>query len=118
MSAGRYDIKKLDRAATFSMKMILKHDGVVMSLAGFTAKASIRENYDFDEEEEPLLEFTCEIPDPSNGEVFISLTAEDTKLLVENQYYYDVILINGDYIMRVIDGTLKMSPEVTEVGGD
>jgi len=116
MSAGRYDIKKLDRAATFSMKMIAKNDdGTYMELDGYTAKAAIKEHYD---DVEVFLEFEATIPDPEHGEVLIALTPEQTLTLVECQYYYDVLLINGEYIMRLLDGTIQISPDVTQVGGE
>jgi len=112
MSAGRYDIKKLDRAATFTMKLICKNDdGTLMDLSGYTAKASIKEFYS---EDEAIVDFDCSIPLPTNGEIFLTLEPDDTEDLIKCQYYYDVILINGTYIMRLIEGTVHIYPEVTE----
>ena len=112
MSAGRYDIKKLDRAATFTMKLICKNDdGTLMDLLGYTAKASIKEHY---EDSGAIVDFVCDIPVPTNGEIFLSLEPADTLDLIECQYYYDIILINGTYVMRLLDGKVYPSWEVTE----
>jgi hypothetical protein len=111
MSAGRYDIRKLDRAATFTMKLICKNDdGTLMSLAGYTAKASIKEHYD---DTEALVDFTCDIPIPANGEIFLTLTPLESVVLVNCEYVWDIILVNADYVMRLLDGKVYISPEVT-----
>jgi len=63
--------------ADYSLSLTLAEDGVPTDLTGYTFQAEIRENY---AATAPILvSFTSAIPDPTTGEVILSLDAATTQ---------------------------------------
>ena len=115
MSAANYDLK-IEQGADFNLPMLLKNgDGSVMDLTNYTARMHIR-RYVFDEEF--LIELTTAnarlVFSIVTGTLTIRLTAAETAALTECHGVYDLELVhNGGNVIRLIEGSVVISPEVT-----
>ena len=63
------------------------------------------------------VEFDVTIPNPSSGEIVISLTAAQTSVLREGRYVYDVMLVSqsDNKVYRVVEGMALVNPGVTDM---
>ena len=63
------------------------------------------------------VEFLVTIPKPKVGEIVIALTAEQTAILQEGRYVYEVILRSktDNKIYRVVEGMALVNPGVTDM---
>ena len=111
MSAG-YTNLYIEVGATFTTTMVLTDSsGTAMDLSGFTGDAKIRRSYysDFN-----VYSLTVTISDPpSLGQIILSATASETSLMKPNRYVYDVELISGDTVTRVVEGIAEVRPNAT-----
>jgi hypothetical protein len=109
MEAGRKDLK-IEQGATFSLELLLKQaDGSAYVLSAYTAKAQIRETYNG----EKILDFVCTIQSEEDGILILSLTAATTATLINTEYVYDLIIESTTDVIRIIYGTINVSPSVT-----
>lgn len=109
MSAGNYNII-VQQGATFYKQILIKADGAPFDLTGYTARAQARlsvSNPDI------LFSFTCSIPTPINGVIILSLTAEQTRLLNFTKGVYDIEIVKGIVVDRIMQGSVILSKEVT-----
>ena len=101
----------IEQGATFNTTVTVTSDtGDVLDLAGYTCQAQMRKSY----YSVSATTFVTDIPDPTAGELLISLDAETTATLTPGRYVYDVILIDpSDVVTRVFEGTIAVTPGVT-----
>ncbi len=100
----------IDQGSTFSTTISLTNDdGDVIDLTGYDGQSQIRKHYT----SITSVPFTVTIA-PATGQVTLSLTATDTAALASGRYVYDVELITGSTISRVLEGIVTVSPEVTK----
>lgn len=110
MSAAKYDIT-LDQGSTFTLQITLQQPaGTPINLSGYTIRSQIRKSYTGS----LIEEFTCAIVTAASGIFQMALTAEETKLLTEAEYVYDVEISISGNVTRVLEGTIYVSPEVTQ----
>lgn len=50
--------------------------------------------------------------EPTNGKLILQISAVDTSTL-SGVYYYDLEVVIGDYVKRLIQGKITINPEVT-----
>ena len=82
-----------------------------IDLTGYTAKAQIRKKESPDSE--LLADFTCTIPDATDGIVIVVLASEDAALLPK-LCYWDLELNNGSGFRRTyVKGKVDVGREVT-----
>jgi len=121
MAAGKYNIIA-DQGSEYKLKLVLKNkDGSRKNLENFTGKAQIRRRATAATVDG---EFSISFIVPRNqGEIELVLPADvssamkvgDTQDDKNSLYVYDLELYAPVTLkpIRVIDGTLKLSPEVT-----
>lgn len=99
----------IDQGSTYSVILnITNTEDEVINLAGFTASAQIRKHYT----SLTYTAFTTSL-DVAEGNIILSLTAEQTANLAAGRYVYDVELISNNVISRIIEGIVTVTPNVT-----
>ena len=118
--ASKKDIT-VDKGATFELQIIYKDaQSVVVDLTGYTARGQVRSNAN---SADKVAEFTCTIPTPTNGTVICTIPADKTELIPttgatyadKDTYYYDIELVNGAEVIRLINGVCYVSPVITKI---
>jgi hypothetical protein len=101
----------IDQGSTFSVKLSLLDDvGDPIHLSGFVAQSQIRKWY---ASLSPSATFSTEI-DVENATITLSLTAEQTANMESGRYVYDVEIVDGDSVSRVVEGIVTVTPQVTK----
>lgn len=101
----------IDQNSTFDAEVtILTEDKFYFDLTNYTAYASMRKSptstYSVD--------FTCDIPTPTYGNVVLSLSDEETKVIPPGRYMYDVIIENSEgEKYRAIEGIITVNAGIT-----
>lgn len=122
MAAGIYNIT-IEQGATFTITVTLT-DGatpaVPIDLTGYTGRGQIRLNAT---DTTALADFTVTVLTPEeDGKVEITLSATDTEAIATTglnytevlEAQYDVELVNGDEVIRLLNGACYISPEITK----
>jgi|13_taG_2_1085334.scaffolds.fasta_scaffold24348_3 hypothetical protein len=101
----------IKQGATFTQNIVVKNAaGTVIDLTGYTGRAHLRLEYTTDE----YTAFTVTIPSPTDGTINLSLTAAQTEALEPERHVYDVELVSGATVHRVVQGNATVYPEVTK----
>lgn len=113
MLAGRYDLT-IEQGATFALSMFYQDDaGAAVDLMGYTARMQLRETVDA---ATAVLDLTTEngriLIDAERGQVTLSIAATDTANLTGTGVY-DLELVQGVTVLRILEGTYKVNPGVT-----
>jgi len=114
MAAGVYDIT-IEQGATFQMSLTWKDStNSPVNLSGYTARMQVRSNY---EAEDTLVSLTSAAGDivlgGALGTIVITIAASVTQLLQIEEAVYDLELVNGLTVTRLIQGKATISREVT-----
>ena len=114
MAAGIYDIT-IEQGATFQMNLTWKDStGAAVNITGYTARMQVRENY---ESESTLVSLTSSGGDivlgGALGTIAITISASVTQLLQLEEAVYDLELVNGATVTRLLQGKATISREVT-----
>ena len=70
MSAATYNFN-LDQGADFALELVMKEDGAVKDLTGYSARAQIRKTK---EAATPAASFNCTIPTPTDGKIRLDMS--------------------------------------------
>lgn len=116
MSAGIYN-DTLDQGATYNLVVVYKDDsGDPIDLTGFSAFMQLRESYQSSVADLTLSTANGGISiDGPNGEITITATATQTTALLSDFYVYDLELVNGSTVIRLLQGQITVNSEVTRV---
>jgi hypothetical protein len=99
----------IDQGTTFSTSINLSNDdGSAKDLSDYTARAQLRKSYYTN----TYTSFTTSKVNLT-GELTISLTAEQTSSLKAGRYVYDVEIESSAETLRVLEGIITVTPEVT-----
>lgn len=111
MSAATYNFN-LDQGSDFVLDMIMKEDGAVKDLTGYSARAQMRKTKDATEVSGT---FDCNIPTPSTGLIKVEMSNAVTGGLAAGVYFYDLeIFTSGDaFVLRLIQGQVTVTREIT-----
>lgn len=120
MAAGRYDFI-IEQGATFSRQITWQNeDGSAVNLSGYTIAGKIRRK---PSDVQELVSFTCTVTNAANGVFTFALTAAQTAALPTFQTQkpgkeylecsYDIEATTGGTVYRILEGIVKISPEVT-----
>ncbi len=60
------------------------------------------------------IDFTTDVSSPLDGEVTVSLTAEETSAIKAGRYVYDIEITSSEETLRVLEGIVVVNPEVTK----
>ena len=102
------------KGASFQHRFLwVTPDEVPVNLTGYSARMQIREDYD-----SPVtLELTTEnnrlVVGNKNGNVDLLVTASETTALTIDNGIYDLELVNGEEVIKLALGKVKIVPEVT-----
>lgn len=102
----------IDQGSSFSSVVTVEGpDGLVFNLTGYTARGQIRKTYT----SATYTAFATAIPTPTDGKINISLTATQTAALKAGRYMYDIEIVQGTNVIRVIEGQVEVNPRITKV---
>lgn len=101
----------IDQGTTFSLSLGVNDQfGDPKDLTDYTAAAQMRKSY----YTSTSIDFTAEVSLPEDGEVTISLTAEETSAIKAGRYVYDIEITGDGETLRVLEGIVVINPEVTK----
>lgn len=83
-----------------------------LDLTGYTGTAQMRRSYDSTTASGV---FTVAIPQPQNGEIYLTMDHSSTATLKYGRYVYDVLISttsSGTYV-RAVEGIVTVMPRVT-----
>ena len=114
MTAGLYDII-IEQGATFQMSLTWNDNtGSPINLSGYSARMQVRTSY---EAEETLVSLTSLGGDivlgGALGTIAITIAASVTETLQIDEGVYDLELVNGLTVTRLLQGKATVSREVT-----
>ena len=99
----------IDQGTTFSLDLNLTNDdNSAKDLASYTVTSQLRKSYDASTK----TDFTTAKVD-ATGKVTISLTAAETALLKAGRYVYDIEIASSAETLRVLEGIVTVTPNVT-----
>ena len=107
--ANIYNIS-IDKNSTYNLPIILSSSSGPYDLSGYTCKAQIRRAY---ESTSIITSFYISGTLDTSGTFTASLGAKQTEMLPNEHCVYDILLIQGDYQRRILQGTISPSPEVS-----
>jgi len=102
----------VDQGTTFTAEIaVTDNDGNILDLTNYTASGQIRKTYS----SSTAVDFATSIPNPTNGNLEISLTATQTNGMKAGRYVYDVEITadGGVSVTRVLEGQVEVMPGVT-----
>lgn len=102
----------IDQGTTYSVTISVTDDtGSARNLTGYTGRAQLKRSYYTNTN----TAFTVAIDNPSEGEIDLSLTANQTSALKAGRYVYDLELVsNTNTVERIVEGIVTIYPEVTK----
>tara|TARA_E500000081_G_scaffold54829_1_gene57749 strand:- start:296 stop:622 length:327 start_codon:yes stop_codon:yes gene_type:complete len=99
----------IDQGTTFTLSVILTNDdNTPKDLTNYTIASQIRKSYYTN----TFTAFTTSKVDLT-GEISISLSAAETSALKAGRYVYDIEIEDPSETVRVIEGIVTVTPEVT-----
>ena len=104
-----------EQGATFTRVITFQgSDGVAVNLTGYTARMQVRADH---ESGVALLSLTTEnggiALGGAAGTVTVTATATATAALEAGERVYDIELVNGATVIRLLQGCFVVDPEVT-----
>ena len=114
MTAVTYDIK-IEQGATFRLSLIYEDsNGDPIDLTGYTARMQVRRKHS---DPVALLDFTTEngaiVLGGVTGTITVTGLASITEDIPAKPCVYDLELVNGTEVDRIIEGCAEVTPEVT-----
>lgn len=111
--AGRYKIT-IDQGTTWRQLMTYKEDGDPTDLTTYTARMQIRPSFESATVLATLTTANGGITlGGALGTVLLTLTATQTAAIPPGTYLYDLELVNGPEVTRLVEGQVVVRPEVT-----
>jgi len=99
----------LDQGTTFNMTVNLTNDDLsAKNLASYSVTSQMRKSYDAT----TFTNFTTAKVD-ATGQITLSLTATQTAAVKAGRYVYDVEIASGVETLRVLEGLVTVTPNVT-----
>lgn len=114
MRPGKYNFI-CPQGATFSKQLSYLIDSVPVNLTGYTARMQVREK---PSSPSTVLNLTTENGGIElgglAGSILIDISASTTTSIIPKSYVYDLELQSaGGFVIRLIEGTFNVTPEVT-----
>lgn len=115
MPAG-YTELFLEQGSSFNASIVLDDvAGESFNLATYTASSQMRKSYYSSNAAATFSVSTGN--DPSLGVITISLNSANTANIYPGRYVYDVYLTNNFSRIRVLEGIVNVTPQVTKTSG-
>jgi hypothetical protein len=103
----------IGQGETFKILTSLENidDNSYLDITDYTFTGQVRENFTTDE---VAATFTItKINPPSSGSFYIELTPQDTSVLTQRKYVYDVKMTSGSITRRILEGYFVVRPATT-----
>jgi len=105
---------KLKQGSTWDPVVQWKPGGIPANLTGWIARMQLRTGV----AEEPEIEVTCTIPNPTDGKIFLKLEATQTDLIEPGNYLYDLELVLPSALPEpevrcILEGSVAVSANIT-----
>jgi hypothetical protein len=115
MPAG-YSELFMEQGADFNASIELDDvSGAAFNLVGFTATSQMRKSYFSSNAAATFSVSTGN--SPALGVVTLSLSAANTANIAYGRYVYDVYVTNNTNRIRILEGIINVSPQVTKTPG-
>lgn len=115
MPAG-YTELFLEQGATFNTSIVLDDvAGESFNLTNYTAASQMRKSYYSSNAAATFSVSTGN--DPTQGIITLSMTSANTANIYPGRYVYDVYVQNGSERVRVLEGIINVTPQVTKSSG-
>lgn len=113
--ASGYTELFLEQGATFNTSITLDDiNGESFNLTTFSASSQMRKSY---YSSNAAATFTVSTGDNVSGIITISLDSANTANVVPGRYLFDVYLTNDSSRIRVLEGIVNVTPQVTKTAG-
>jgi len=100
----------LEQGATFNANIqYLNSNKVPIPLVGYNVRSKMRTSYNAAN----AAAFVAVITNAATGNITLSLTASETAALEYGRYVYDVEAYSGQVLVRVVEGTIDVTPGVS-----
>jgi hypothetical protein len=113
MVPGKYNMV-CPQGATFVKQLTYSIDDVPVNLTGYTARMQVRETHS---STTIVVELTTENTlitlGGSLGTINLTIPATTTEDILAKDYVYDLELVSGGNVYRIIEGKFIVTPEVT-----
>lgn len=112
---GRLDMSCY-QGASFDYTLTWQTAGTPVNLSGYTARMQVRDGYDGGSAIVSLVSGTGITLGGTAGTILVALTATETAAIdatPSGQYVYDLELVTGSTVTRLVEGNFLVSPEVT-----
>ena len=111
MAAGIYNIT-IEQGSDWAMQIVVKDDGVVRNLTGYSARAQIRPRKTSSTLTGTM---TCSITLPETGAIRLQIANAVSKLLTPGTYYWDleIYTANDAIVNKILKGKAEVDAEVT-----
>lgn len=115
MPAG-YSELFLEQGASFNTSIVLDDvAGEAFNLVNFTASSQMRKSY---YSSNAAATFTVSTgPSPELGVISLSIDSANTANIYPGRYVYDVYITNENTRVRVLEGIINVTPQVTKTPG-
>lgn len=101
------------QGSTFTRTLTYKIDNSPVDLTGYEARLQVREYHYSDDYVINLTDVSGITLGGSAGTIDILIDANTTQELVSGEYVYDLELVAGGTVTRLIEGKFTVTPEVT-----
>jgi hypothetical protein len=125
MPAGQYDISA-EQGSTYGLNMNYKDDADnPITLAGYNARMQIRRSHTAStmllsgdaDSNDATLNITMTVEDAGaalpTGNVKVDISAATLSGIAPGNHVYDIELVSGDSVTRLLEGRFIITPEVT-----
>ena len=113
MVPGKYNMI-CPQGSTFSKVLTYTIDSEPVDLTGYTARMQVREKHI---SKTAIVDITTEnggiTLGGELGTIDLYISDEVTQLFIAKEYVYDLELVSGTYVYRLIEGKFIVTPEVT-----
>jgi molybdopterin-binding protein len=113
MIPGRYNIV-CSQGSTYSQQFTYSIDDIPVNLTGYTARMQVREKHT---SATTIVSLTTEnggiTLGGDEGTIDVYIAPGVTETFVAKEYVYDLELVTGSNVYRIIEGKFIVSPEVT-----
>ena len=101
----------VDQGTTFSTQVNV---GEGFDLSGYTARARLRKSYQASQFTDFSIQIVPFEDSTISDYIILTLTSEDTRVLKPGRYVYDLELITGSVVTRIMEGQMEVLPSVSQ----
>ena len=103
----------IDQGASFSTQITLySNDGVTpLNISAASFASQMRKSYT----SSTAVTITCGVGQAVNGQLILSLSDTQTSAIKAGRYIYDVEMIYQGQKIRVVEGIITVSPQITQI---